>query len=1538
MSSKQQQQESIIPKNRPIHSVLGDGIRTLYYSSLNLQRSSQQTQTYEWNVHLGDVVAVSTTTGGSTTTVNLDEWEPHHLQKSSSHWKVGLVVALTQELSPKEGTKFRCTVQWLQKALDTPFAKELSGTYRPFRKNKPRCRLPFVLLRTNERETIDPSQLLPARISMITEHQLMKATKDGIEYDEDHNNKWSFEFHCPKRIENGKMSTEEQPDEWVALNPSSAKVKGSSSKVVTPPKPMRQAWESWDVCQQNPELFAHLIRGFQQAMQEKHKEYIDEKNRQVEEEKRRRQAEEEEEEAERLEVEATHKNSSSNNNNNNNNKRKPSEREESSQKRVRIQEPHEATTETKPVSSSSNKKKKKPSLASIVKPKTTKKATSAGKAMTQLKTKSSKAKAKTPPTNTPKSNHKRGETKPSTVDTNSTPPKRGRPRSRPRQQHQQTLEVTPITDIVHSGKHERGGTPCDFYERVTMAIDTGIFQKPKNRTTTPSIIDASSFEIAVGNLVVICNNEAQTPECNPFQVPWGVAQVVSIYQTKETREWSMEVRWFYRYAETDEAVQERLNRRTFSKEHGLLETTQVSHSPIEAALPAHVYLTSEKDFLEQFPDANNYQEEVGLPIFQFQCQYWLKDDDEIVMVKDWTEYHNNLLSSLSIPRPLWRGLFQCKGGITKRLAEKYKDAIRARREAPESKFLDPPSLPESSSETSASSEPEPEPNSFSVAPLTTAPMYERWGNKFYEGIRLDIEQKSLRKDFTPRTKQWTLKVGYVVPIRCDQDKLAYFHCDQRKCWYPFRDRWSPGQVVSIYQTEVGDWMMQVRWFNRFRDMIDQQQKGLELFDKPHVVFETEAYMHLSVTSCFPGRVVITSHNTDDWEIATSVLTGLPLIPRLCHHICLDDEVDDALDWTNYDVTMNFLPRPLIRGLLLDPRNRANKEWILMLSRYYKKFIKIRGSDLDEEVIRKWSGEGQPSMKIEIILFDPQEVNVMFGYHLHSAKSSDLARREFSRSLKVTVPVKYIAAPSKITRRMKKHAYSCSVGDIVCFYSDDAKPQSDHILMKNVKHPWFPFSVAWSFGQVLSIYRDIADGSSDSPMIEIRRFYRASELPEVVQDFMPLSNDAEREDVFESDHVIEGIPASHLLGTADLYLGHHVKTANQHKTDSGTLVSGRCSSFFLTAHQRFQPLFSSGFSPEIWFDRLQERGMILSIMRQNFEGLDQAMSSTKKGAKLLDVCGLLSNRDSKERRVVGSAIVVSGGTFKSKDSQRRFYKDVSLSPQWSEFESHALLYNRKDRDQEWEVNVGDFVAVRHPDIPNDSSSSYPFCGHWVPCQVLAIFSDGFRGSDGMVTREDISFEVRFLRITNPPAVESGLSEICECIPSKVSCLKAMELVGPIVLYRRDVRSELDWEKFPKYLPCAAYWASESLDRDISNVVEFSRAYSNEDPTKILLALGVKQKSESADLQGGKKTASSDEGNRGSKKPGDVWSTAEPFHVDISRLRMYYSEIFLVPSHHSSVDEGEEAYGPPWKVQMGDVVLVHCDGAKRYPLECNWGGKI
>ena len=133
-------------------------------------------------------------------------------------------------------------------------------------------------------------------------------------------------------------------------------------------------------------------------------------------------------------------------------------------------------------------------------------------------------------------------------------------------------------------------------------------------------------------------------------------------------------------------------------------------------------------------------------------------------------------------------------------------------------------------------------------------------NSMMEFSWISTERASSTRTLHPgQTKQWTLKIGYVVPIRCDQDRLAYFDSNQTKCWYPFRDRWSPGQVVSvyqtvvvfIYQTEAGEWKMQIRWFNRFRDMIDLTQHG-RLGDRYECV-DWIAPHSTALSSLLPGR-------------------------------------------------------------------------------------------------------------------------------------------------------------------------------------------------------------------------------------------------------------------------------------------------------------------------------------------------------------------------------------------------------------------------------------------------------------------------------------------------------------------------------------------------------------------------------------------------------------------------------------------------------------------------------------------------------------
>ena len=201
----------------------------------------------------------------------------------------------------------------------------------------------------------------------------------------------------------------------------------------------------------------------------------------------------------------------------------------------------------------------------------------------------------------------------------------------------------------------------------------------------------------------------------------------------------------------------------------------------------------------------------------------------------------------------------------------------------------------------------------------------------------------------------------------------------------------------------------------------------------------------------------------------------------------------------------------------------------------------------------------------------------------------------------------------------------------------------------------------------------------------------------------------------------------------------------------------------------------------------------------------------------------------------------------------------------------------------------------------------------------------------VALESLHFELGLLKILNPCSTELGLLEVGGCIPTRTKKRGAIDLLGPLIMYQRDGHSEVDWGK--AHLPWAAYWASETLSWDLTRALENSTVYAKEDITRILLAVGAKQKSQSPRLENNNHTI-----DNGRRKPGDAWTSVTPSHVDLSCFRAYYSELNLIPPYKSSIDEVKNSERTPWVVRMGDVVMVHCDGAKRSPMECNWGGRF
>jgi hypothetical protein len=941
----------------------------------------------------------------------------------------------------------------------------------------------------------------------------------------------------------------------------------------------------------------------------------------------------------------------------------------------------------------------------------------------------------------------------------------------------------------------------------------------------------------------------------------------------------------------------------------------------------------------------------GLPTIHLSCRHLHTEKAKIVNLEtDWNGYHER---SASVPKPLERGL-SC---LPKSLATKYRELITDQTDnstassgsdhdhgilsnhnddstASSGSNHDDGILSNHNDESTASSgsdhddgiltnheddEAESEPLPFEVAPLTAEPIYERWNRQFYDGVRLGVASRSLVKSFRPQTQLWTIKVGYVVPIHRTEQCLPYDSKAKKDYWYPFVQPWSPGQIVSIYKSnETGEWMMQLRWFNQFHNLLERQQAGLESFDKPNVVFETEEYCHVSLSSVFPGRLIITSNNMDDWGVETSFFTGLPLIPRLCAHICLDEEIDCSMDWTNYDLNMRNLPPPLARGLLLDPRNRTNKEWIPMLSRYYKKAIQSRGTDADEQVLQKWSGkEGRPFIIDDSVAFEPEKVQISAGAEIFSTDTSP--RRDFFRTLRFTLPVDYIADPSKLQKRSKKYHFSCKVGDVVCFHDKDAGQPADYMMMKHIKHSWFPYRVPWCYGQILSTHRNEKTGSL---CVEIRRFFRFSDLPPSVQVFAPATEDGDREEVFESD-LVDDIPASSLIGAVDFFLGDHDRAAscNERSTRERSLVSVRSKFFYLHQVKRIQQLYCSGFTPESWLQRCQERNLSLSKWGNEFEGLRQELSSGVFSDDTLDVADLLGSAQ-KGQRPLGQGILSS----ESLSSRRRFFTDVQVSPDWSRFEDFNLFYRKQDQHLYWKIQLGDFVAVKDHNS-SQGHSRYPFVDSWIPAQILAIYVE--ESGAKSKSHGQLCFEVRLLQIKELPNDELPLVEAP--VPSRTEIISAKDLRGPLLTCLREESFESKWRRDQKHLPCAPCWASKFLFSELHTSLKESTVYTSEDITEVLSAAGIDQTPQSMDVDGG------DDKHLAGLGTGTAWTTTEPFHIDLSQFRAYYSEMSLRQLRQSYAVGVKEEFTRPWSVKMGDVVLVHCDGSKRSPMDCNWSGK-
>lgn len=1022
------------------------------------------------------------------------------------------------------------------------------------------------------------------------------------------------------------------------------------------------------------------------------------------------------------------------------------------------------------------------------------------------------------------------------------------------------------------------------------------------------------FHIKIGSIVALHYNESAstTNSWSPFRVPWGVAQVTNIFTENKVddkeKSWMLTIKWFYRYPELGSGRRTKMLE-SMNKIDGLVETFESCDCSVEELLPAYIDLTSDSEEFCKYP--RQVQGRNGFPIVRMLCQHVERSRGKIRKLTDWNYNHRESLKSLpSIPEGGLPGPF-------KRSLEKMP--------VQQKKSFNTWFEKNQDTQTKKSSDSKQEvviPN-LDIAPETSEISYVHKGIEYFDSICMNVQKThlntSLRKKFSNR---WTMAVGHILAVDSHHNIPGKTKCDPRRS-YPFQKQWCPAQIVALYKKECGTWMMEIRWFDRFKEVLQQHKENISHLNKSHVVFETEVYDHLPVAAALPGRIILSSIETNQsWDMTISDTTGLPLIPRLCTHMCFDEEIDTCMDWTNYDLNLSQIPPGLSRGLLLRPRNRQKKKLISMLSRYYIKAIKNRGIDPDQNYFEKWSIEGKDLVKKNKLAndrFTADDIEIEPGPHLLTVnlhKSS----QEFFKAVTIRSPTAYLVSPTMEMKRRKNHCFDCMVGDLVCFFDNNASAPERFTSTKHLKHPWHPFQIPWSYGQILSIYREAKKGSGDTIKIEMRRFFKLHELSEKAREFLPMNSEVSREEIFESNDVIRALDSSCLLGTANVLLGNHASSGYE-KIALGRqkdVTSCRCRFFYLYAFQSLQPIYWSSLYPKGWHQGLQQRGYQQSKFVSKYESLQESLLKLPDKGPILD---MLSSAGKLHEE---GSIVQLGKATKSSSSQHTFYGDVALHPQWSLFcaSEQFSLADCCDR-KPWTLQVGDIVAIRDPKNTEDNIS-FPFAVPWYPGQVLAIFNESNNNE-----KSNVHFEIHQLKYDDSTATSSR--KITMWNPSKIVTVSLKCLLGPLTIYFSDTEFEIDRKLKQAHLPLCELMAAESLKMDSRTILSLSKLYSIDDRTQLT---GLIRKELEKGATRKSSTLNAVDLNLNGRETGQRNSSCQPVRVDNFNMRVFYSGVSVVPQCKIFQGGKYEIYSASETVAIGDTIRVRVEGAKRFPYDCKW----
>jgi hypothetical protein len=346
-------------------------------------------------------------------------------------------------------------------------------------------------------------------------------------------------------------------------------------------------------------------------------------------------------------------------------------------------------------------------------------------------------------------------------------------------------------------------------------------------------------------------------------------------------------------------------------------------------------------------------------------------------------------------------------------------------------------------------------------------------------------------------------------------------------------------------------------------------------------------------------------------------------------------------------------------------------------------------------------------------------------------------------------------------------------------------------------------------------------------------------------------------------------------------------------------------------------------------------MAFSTLQNNSAGLQKATASRSKPHESLDVQSLLGggNKGAAQIGVCGKVITLQ-------ETEQKFFTAAVLEPKWQYMMDSDIHFHRTDRDHiTWELKLGDVIAVKTNNAEVAEESTFPFLCPWIPCQLIAMFS-----SDESPLVEKLKFEVRYLPTKETTGKGMNLCEIDSVLPSEAKVIAETDILGPVGLFLNgEKESGLDWASAPKRLPYPIVYLDKKTLPKFHESIQVSKCYTEECLAKILDAVvgdaaltnGEDKETTTSSFDGKSSTESR------SGKTCVAGTCANPIFVNVSQLRIFFREFWIVPQLHL-FDTGltvnkQTPDQSAWNLRVGDVVLIDCEGPKRYPFRCNWGGK-